>query len=314
MGWSWCRDCKKLVSGQGRIHNTLYGPFLHGQVSYWKYHLGLSLGKIEQLLYEQYELSIGTGILSDMLQRVGRELGGVYAQLKTDLREQGHLHADETGWRVDGNNSWLWSFSNDQISYYHMDPSRGQSVVSNILGESFSGVLASDFYNAYEKIVSNKQKCWAHLLREVRDLQNKWPRRSQYKRYGKQLKRFYQRGLSLQEDYKAEKDIERRYKRLLSETFKFAQSSQRDVELKRLSKRLIKYRDELYTFIKAGISGTNNAAEREIRPAVLMRKISYGNRSDQGALTQATLMSVIRTWHRQGKAFTHQVAQYLAPP
>ncbi len=82
-------------------------------------------------------------------------------------------------------------------------------------------------------------------------------------------------------------------------------------DLIRLSKRLIKYRDELYTFIKTGLDPTNNPAEREIRPAVLMRKTSYGNRSDRGGENQAILMSMIRTAQKQGRNFTLEASQKL---
>ena len=85
----------------------------------------------------------------------------------------------------------------------------------------------------------------------------------------------------------------------------------RHPELKRLSKRLIKYRDELYVFIKTGVDATNNAAEREVRPAVLMRKMSYGNRSDQGAENQAILMSMIRTATKRGLNFTQFATDHL---
>jgi hypothetical protein len=91
----------------------------------------------------------------------------------------------------------------------------------------------------------------------------------------------------------------------------FIFTRRRHSELKRLSKRLIKHRDELYTFVKTVMDGTNNHAEREIRPAVLMRKISYGNRSDRGAENQAILMSMIRTAQKREIDFVPFAANYF---
>jgi transposase len=100
-------------------------------------------------------------------------------------------------------------------------------------------------------------------------------------------------------------------KRLQNDTSRFAHQKRSHPDLNRLSKRIIKYQSELYVFIKAGIDPTNNAAEREIRPAVLMRKTSYGNRSSKGGKNQAILMSMIRTAHKQGKDFIQLATQSL---
>ena len=66
--------------------------------------------------------------------------------------------------------------------------------------------------------------------------------------------------------------------------------------------RLRKYQDRLTTFLHdAKVDGTNNAAERALRPAVVMRKVTGGNRSDAGAHAWAILASVMRTAQQQGR-------------
>ena len=104
VGWSWCRTCKKEVSSAKKLESSLYGPRLHAQVCYWKYELGLSLGKIQKLLCEQYNMKISRGVLSGMISRTARRLNGAYEDIGSKLSDQGHLYADETGWRVNGNN------------------------------------------------------------------------------------------------------------------------------------------------------------------------------------------------------------------
>ena len=91
--------------------------------------------------------------------------------------------------------------------------------------------------------------------------------------------------------------IDRLYERLLD----LALASYADSDARRLAKRLEKYRDELFVFLNhPEVPPTNNQAEREIRTAVLIRKIIYGNRSKNGALTQSVLMTVFRTLKRRG--------------
>lgn len=184
-------------------------------------------------------------------------------------------------------------------------------MVSEVLGKSFNGILVSDFYGGYNEIDCEKQKCWPHILREFRELKKKYPKNSEIKSYSNQMKRFFKKGLSLQESLRAGKNIEKRFRRLVDDTLRFIFKNPKHPELKRLAKRLRKYRGELYVFVKSGVDATNNAAEREIRPAVLMRKTSYGNRSDQGAQNQAILMSMIRTAAKRGQSFTQMASSHF---
>ena len=312
VGSSYCRGCKKYHRAQGRVRGSLYGPRLHAQVCYWKFSLGLTLGKIEKLLKEQYALEVSTGELSEIITRTSNRFEDAYDDLKTVLHGQPHLHVDETGWRVLGDNAWLWSFSNADISVYAIDPSRGQCVVEDILGEVFSGVLCSDFYGAYHKIDSRKQKCWAHILRDLKNLREKNPQNLEISYFASRLKCFFDRGKVLRENHATSKNAEQRLQRLKEDTYRFACRNFTHPELKTLAKRLIKYRTEMYTFISHDLEPTNNNAEREIRPAVLMRKTSYGNRSEQGSKNQAILMSIIRTAHKQNINFVNMAIEHLS--
>jgi len=168
VGWCYCNVCKKQVSMSDKLSHSKYGPNLHATICYWKFKMGLTLGKIRQLLADNYKLGISTGQISEMLSRSGKEFNGIYENIDLSLMDQPYLHADETGWRVSGYNRWLWSLSNKSCSYYKIADGRGQRVVEDLLGKSYGGVLASDFYGAYNKIDCAKQKCWAHLLRELR--------------------------------------------------------------------------------------------------------------------------------------------------
>jgi transposase len=311
VGWSWCSVCKKEVSSKEKLSGSLYGPHLHSQVCYWKFSLGLTFNKIEKLLKEQYELEVSRGELSGLVSRSANSFNGAYEDLKTSLLDEDHVHADETGWRVCGENHWMWSFSNKERSYYHLDKSRSQKVVEAVLGKSYRGILISDFYGGYNQIECTKQKCWVHLLREVHELKEKQPKQKEIGVYLRRLKRFYSRGVKLKESYESGKEVGKPLKRLQNDTSRFAHQKRSHPDLNRLSKRIIKYQSELYVFIKAGIDPTNNAAEREIRPAVLMRKTSYGNRSSKGGKNQAILMSMIRTAHKQGKDFIQLATQSL---
>lgn len=311
VGWSWCKKCDKLVAPKERLKATKYGPNLHASVAYWKYGLGLTLGKIRTLLHAQYGLDVSTGVLSGMITRTSTWLEDAYEDIKTSLAEQSHLHADETGWRQDGVNFWLWSFTNDYLSFYSIDKSRSQKVVRRILGETFDGVLITDFYGGYNAVDCVKQKCWVHLLRELRELKDKYKGNKEIVTFARRLKVLFHRGVALALAKANNEDITKRLIRLRTDTEKFATARYQHEDLKRIAKRLVKYRSELYTFIDRGVDPTNNNAEREIRPAVLMRKTSYGNRSQQGSRNQEILMTGVRTCAKRDINFVATVAEHL---
>ncbi|MGB2985541.1 MAG: transposase [Phycisphaerae bacterium] len=79
-----------------------------------------------------------------------------------------------------------------------------------------------------------------------------------------------------------------------------------------LTKRLRKYAEFIFTFLDyANVAFENNFAERQIRPAVILRKNSQSNRSEQGAVTQAVLMTVYHTLRLRGLNPTKTIADTL---
>ena len=130
--------------------------------------------------------------------------------------------------------------------------------------------------------------------------------------FSSRLKFFFDRGKRLRGDHAEGGDIQRRLKRLRGDTERFAFRTFRHPKLITLAKRIIKYRGELYTFIEKDLEPTNNNGEREIRPAVLMRKTSYGNRSDRGAESQAILMTHLQTCRKRGQNFVGFATQHFA--
>lgn len=312
VGWSWCGGCRKYHGAEHeKLSYTKYGPNLHAYVTYLKFDLGMTLGKIQRLLMSQYNLKVSTGVLSSMISRCGDKFKSEYNQLKESLSKTSHLHADETGWRNGGVSEWLWSFSNEKVSVYTIVPSRAQKVVQDILGEVYSGILISDFYGAYNKISCRKQKCWTHLLRELHVLKEKHPEDREVAYFALRLKRFFDRANILKERFLKNEDIESDLKRLETNTITFLSKKFDHKKLNTLIKRMTKYYFELFTFIKQNVPATNNPAEREIRPAVLMRKTSYCNRSDAGKDSQAILMSIIATSKRNNRHFMTYASEKL---
>lgn len=267
----------------------------------------LPFRQITRLFKDLPGLSISPAAIVKQIRRLGQWLGRQYHRLKLSLRLAGVVHADETGWRTAGRNGYLWTLTNDRHTLYHVDHSRGAKVIVELLGKAFGQTsdqtLISDFYSVYDQFDSHQQKCLTHLLRELKETTQKRPELQRHAFFSA-CKGLIQSMLKLK---KRQKTMEKqRYalavKRRERQLDQLCLQSFTDADAQRLTKRIRKHRDSLTTFLhKQEVDGTNNAAERAIRPAVVMRKITGGSRSREGAKAWAILASVMRTAEQQGK-------------
>lgn len=267
----------------------------------------LPFRQITKLFKHLPGLSISPGAIVKQIKRLGDWLEKQYHRLKLSLRLAGVVHADETGWRTDGRNGYLWTLTNAHHTLYHVDRSRAGKVIVELLGKAFGQTsdqtLVSDFYSVYDQFDSHQQKCLAHLLRELKDTV---ARRAELARHPFFItcKRLVRSMLKLKSQCQTmEKDkYAAAVKRCQDRLEALSQRIWNDADADRLTKRIRKHRDSLTTFLhKPQVDGTNNAAERAIRPAVIMRKITGGSRSTQGARAWSILASIMRTAEQQGR-------------
>ncbi|MEK7756548.1 MAG: IS66 family transposase, partial [Planctomycetota bacterium] len=224
----------------------------------------------------------------------------IYKKLLESLKTSPFIHADETGWRIDGKNHWLWKFSDKKICVSHIDKGRGQRVVEDILGKDYDGVLISDFLSAYNKINAKaKQRCLVHVLRDLKKVIEYWHDDPEVLRYSRRLKKIFEDAIKLYKEYKDKRwdDIYHARREAITETltdFAFPNPNKRI--LKRFAKRLNRHKNELFTFLyEKDIDYHNNHAEQQIRPDVIFRKITFGNRSLAGAENHSVLMTILQT-------------------
>ena len=247
-------------------------------------------------------LLLAAGGLIAAWQRLADILTPWYEQLAEEARQSAYLHADETGWRVRGQTCWLWCFANGQVCYYLIDRNRGSPVLQAFFGEAFDGILLHDFWAAYESIdVRDRQYCLVHLLRELEQV-DQHNDSATWQAFAKTLRRLLRDGIRLRKrpDFAPQK-YQNRILRLGRRLDALIATDVDDADARRLLKRLRRTGDHLFTFLDyPQIPFENNFAERQIRPAVILRKNSQSNRSDRGALTQAVLMSVYRTLRLRG--------------
>lgn len=302
----WCPHCKKKVEPavcEALSHATLGNRVL--ALSAWlHYAVGTTLAQIVDVFNFHLALRVTPGGLMQMWKRLGRIMLPWYEAIQAEALASGVLHADETGWRVNGKTRWLWCFATETLSYFMIDRSRGSPALLKLFVQEFAGTLVSDFWGAYNALeCAARQKCLVHLLRDLEHVEKYKSPGPNWKPFAKKLRRLVMDAIRLQ----------RRRERLSPQAYasrrncivlrlqKLIDTPWDDVQAKRLIKRFRRHRDDLFTFLdRPEVPFDNNLAERSIRPAVILRKNSYGNRSEQGASTQAILMSVFFTLKKRG--------------
>lgn len=304
----WCRSCCKRVypTHAEEIEDSYLGPEVIATAAALKYESRLPLARVREVLRSGYGIEVSGSGLSQALSRLAERFLPAYDGLTELVRVSRVVQADETGWREDGKNGWVWNFSNRDVSVTRIDPSRSKEVVREVLGLRLSGVLVSDFYGAYHEIEAVKQKCLIHVKRHLREGMEKAPSEA-LRRFQEAFERWLTAALTL----KAEKGrlskkafharrtlLERGMDRLSRRTLP------PDSPAAALPSRLARHRNELLTFLDhEGVEYHNNHAERQIRPHAVIRKISYGTKSPRGSRTYQILMSVMQTCKLQGTNF-----------
>ena len=303
---SWCANCKKFVEPPvaDAMPGATFGHRVVTLTAWLHYGLGVTISQIIAVLGHHLHFKLSQGGLVGAWRRMAKVLSVWYEQIATEVKGSGVLHADETGWRVNGQTEWLWCFTTKDATSYIIDRSRGSPALSKFFTETFDGILVTDFWAAYNAVAcAGRQACLAHLFRELEKVNQK-DESPTWAAFAKKLRRLLRDAvrLSKQADL-SDKEFSSRRVRLDVRLESLLADEWDNANARRLTGRLRRYRDALFTFVDhADLPSDNNHAEREIRPAVIMRKNSLCNRSNNGAETQAILMSIYRTLKLRGHA------------
>jgi transposase len=298
-----------VVVGQGRL-----GVGLLALIAGLREELRLPIAGIQGYLEAVHGLRLSVGAIVETLHTVAAQAQPMVNQIRTAIRGSPVLHVDETGWRQNGHNGYVWTFSTAQQRAF-VRGSRERAVLEQEIGADFAGVLVSDFYAAYTGYAGRHQYCWAHLLRDVDELTEQHRNDGSVRGWADGVHALYQRA---QTDPVAAPGARRqarhRYEAqlgaLCAPYLGVVEAPQRV-----LAERMTKHLSELFVFVEEPtVPATNNAAERSLRHLVTCRKISGGTRSPAGTATRMTLASLFGTWRLQGLDPLAECRALLANP
>jgi len=310
--WMYHPDQISCATGAAGV---VIGPRAKGLAADLKHRFGASYGKVCEALNDAFNLKVTRSAWYQADQRLATQAQPVYQALIEALRLCTVVHSDETGWRIGPLSAWLWVFTNQHMTVYTIETSRGHEVVIDMLGKEFKGILVSDCFLAYdhrELAEWLKQKCLSHLLKDLKELNETKSRGAV--RFAREVTALLQAALAL----KAQKEqlapeqftpqaeaLETRLDALID-----VKRQLTDPDNARFAKRLRKHRKHVLRFLYVdGLDATNNLAERQLRPAVITRKTNGCNRTDGGAETHAVLGSILATCRQQAIPILNYLAQ-----
>ena len=314
-----CPQCQRRCTPTAQLDGVVLdrqrlGVNLVSRIAALREEARLPWRTIQWYLDTVHGLHLSVGAIVAATQRVARKAQGVMETIVERVRGSPVVHADETGWREDGHNGYVWTFSTPTLRYF-LRRGRGKAVVDEVLGEEFAGVLVSDFYAAYHHYDGPKQRCWAHLLRDIHDLRTLYPQDHRLTQWADAVHQLYRQAAAFthpseQQRRTTQLALERRLLALCRPYLDDPSAVQA-----RLCRRIEKHVKELFVFMgQPEVPPDNNAAERSLRPLVISRKISGGTRSQQGTETKMTLASIFGSWRAQGLNPLTTCRQLLASP
>jgi len=283
-----------LVVGQSRL-----GVGLLSLIALLREELRLPFAAIQRYLASIHGVRLSVGGIVGALRQVAQAGASEHTRILAAIQASPVVHADETGWREDGANGFTWTFSTPTACYYTYG-GRGGEMLDATMTDAV-GTLVTDCYAAYDHYPGVQQKCWAHLWRDMRELQRQDPADERLAEWGSAVALIYRDATGFSHPDERTRMAQHRLLgerlRTVCQPFLTDETAPQAV----LCRRMVKYLDSLFTFVvDPAVPPTNNAAERSLRHLVVSRKISGGTRSAQGTQTKLRLASLFTTWRLRG--------------
>jgi len=328
-----CPGCGKARTAElpEGVSPSAFGPRLEAHIAILAGVYRLSRRQVQGVVGEMFGISISLGAVDKTIIRISRVLADPWAELRVAVRGAEVVHADETSWRLSGAQQWLWLAASALVACYRIDPSRSQAAAKELLGEDFGGIAITDRYAGYHFLdVLQQQLCWCHVKRQMVEVSE---RRGAPGKLGRGLvaaagevfgahRAHLEGGHDLAWLQTELRPLRERIRALLEQG-----ERGRDPKTARFCAGLLTEYEALWTFCDIeGVEPTNNAAERAVRHAVIMRKTQHGTQSDRGSRWIERICSVRETCRLQDRsplsylidathaAHAHKPIPSLVPP
>jgi transposase len=250
--------------------------------------------KIHDALTRLYGLKISPATIFNLTRRAADAVRSEYYAILGKIRSAPILYVDETSIRVQGEMHWIWTFSTPSETFFVIRKSRGMKVLMEVLTPRFKGIIVCDGWKPYAKFTNRLQRCWAHLLRESKDLADKFEEAIPLHKALMQIYEILKKGL----ENAPPPEIRMKIWHLAREALRHWIMKEYSIEkVRKLIGKISNGLEYWFTFIiNPGVEPTNSRAERALRPHVVLRKILGTLRNDKGTSIHERIMTTLATW------------------
>jgi len=304
-----CNACHTKHTGQLPVGISWkgFGTRAQAMLSLLTSKYRLSKRLVQSWFQDVYQMPIALGSVSNVEQTVSQSLKAIHEEVFTAVQAEKIIHVDETGHKECNRSGWAWIASAPQYTYFMLNKSRGKKIAKEIIGEHHGRMIVTDRYSSYNYLPSeNHQICWAHLKR---DFQKIAERPDKPGRIGNNLlkcyrllfgfwKTAYKQGTEL---CKKQAKRLRRFKNRMLRWLVIGTECGHP-RTARTCENILRFQHSLWHFFdNHDISPTNNHAERQLRPLVISKKLTFGTQSNCGSRFIERIFTVVTSCKQQGR-------------
>jgi len=292
-GCGHCWESKPIeVPNKGQ-----FGKNFQTQITLLRFDDRLPLRKTISAIERQYKTTLTSKAVYDITKRVADIATPEYEKIKKKIRRATHLHIDETKIKIQGKTHWLWIFRSRKNVFFVIHKKRNRTVLDEILGYHYTGFIICDGLSAYKEYSKYLQRCWAHILRETKEMAKKHDDAKPMHQWMKDLFTIVKSASIKDPPEKRQKLYDKCIQEMKWLIEKFS-------SYQHLTKVITTIKNGLefwFTRIKhPQIEPTNNNGERSLREMVVIKKIIRTLRNQDGADVLAKMMTLISTWRLNG--------------
>ncbi len=286
-----CKCCLKEVSKRPLVlPRSKYGNGLISNAIVMHYAEGIPLKQIAKLF------TISHGALLHIFHKLAEKWAPVVEKLKTEYQKAVVKHADETGWRTDGKNGYAWLFCTVDLSLFKFGETREGQVARDMLGSTPEGILVVDRYSGYNKVGCDIQYCYAHLLRDLQDVEKENSKNEEVKNFVASLAPLLAKAMGLRREASSDDIYYTEAKKLKTQILDICKADSQHLGIGTFQSLFLDNEHRLFHWVlDRRVPPDNNRAERELRPTIISRKMSFGSQSTRGTQTRSVLMSILHT-------------------
>ncbi len=304
-----CENCGENIMSENNAPTERFGPNLQAHTTLLKHEDRLPFRKVAKTLDRNFGLILTHQGIMKIIRGVAKKLHEPYYDIIKIIRSSPVIYADETGYKMNGENWWLWTFVCDDAVLFIIRESRSKQVIEEVLGKEFEGVIVCDGWSAYPKFANKLQRCWAHVLRESYHLKEN---SKDCQKFHNQLKELFN---ELKEIRLNPPDVEERRELIKDMKRRMLSLSRRMKGYRHARTLAIKIKngiDYWFTCVEyLEVEPTNNFAEQALRELIVQRKIMGGLRSEKGAETLEVVSTMLATWKKQNRPLLETLRSYV---